>query len=274
MSSGTYSPSRFSPSNSSSQFYGLKPHDTFEHINPDPEIARSLRIFYNHPDSVELYPGILAEDAKKAMVPGSGLCASFTISKAILSDAVAFIRSDRFYTKDYTPANLTNWGFTEVSSDPDVVQGRVLYKLFHHAFPGWYRSDSVYAMFPFTVPSETKMILEGFGTAGDYHFDPPKLVPPWKQILTHRAVREVLGDQQRFHIPWGPHICEMTKQDYMISDDKPANKQQREEMLADLYGPKHGLDQIAKFYEATTLNMIQQKSYQLGGCYEVDAVRE
>ncbi|KAI5843292.1 cytochrome P450 [Tricharina praecox] len=66
----------------------------------------------------------------------------------------------------------------------------------------------------------------------------------------------------------------MTKQDFMISDDKPANKKLREEMLVNLYGPKHGLDQIATFYEATILKMIKQKSYQLGGCYEVDAIRD
>lgn len=44
--------------------FGLKPHDSFEDINPDPKVANHLRHLYEHPDFVELYPGIVAEDAK------------------------------------------------------------------------------------------------------------------------------------------------------------------------------------------------------------------
>lgn len=45
------------------------------------------------------------------MVPGSGLCPGFTTSFAILSDAVALVRGDRFYTVDYNPSNLTSFGW-------------------------------------------------------------------------------------------------------------------------------------------------------------------
>jgi len=44
--------------------FGLKPHDSFEDINSDPEVANHLRHLYDHPDFVELYPGIVAEEAK------------------------------------------------------------------------------------------------------------------------------------------------------------------------------------------------------------------
>lgn len=42
-----------------------------------------------------------AEQAKEPQ-PGAGLCPGFTISRAILSDAVALTRGDRFLTVDYT----------------------------------------------------------------------------------------------------------------------------------------------------------------------------
>ena len=45
-----------------------------------------------------MYPGIVAEEAKKPMVPGVGIAPTYTISRAILSDAVALVRGDRFYT--------------------------------------------------------------------------------------------------------------------------------------------------------------------------------
>lgn len=92
-------------------YVGLTKHETFEDINPDPQVATKLRRLYGHPDYVELYPGLVSEKAKPAMSPGSGLCVNFTISYAILSDAVSLVRGDRFYTLDYTPKNLTNWGY-------------------------------------------------------------------------------------------------------------------------------------------------------------------
>jgi hypothetical protein len=51
-------------------FFKLKRHDTFEDINPDPEIADLLRKLYDHPDMVEMYPGMFLEDAKPRMDPG------------------------------------------------------------------------------------------------------------------------------------------------------------------------------------------------------------
>ena len=34
--------------------------------------------------------------------PASGLCCGYTMTRAILADAIALIRGDRFYTTDYT----------------------------------------------------------------------------------------------------------------------------------------------------------------------------
>jgi hypothetical protein len=42
-----------------------------------------------------------AEEAKERQ-PGAGLCPGFTISRAILADAVALSRGDRFMTVDFT----------------------------------------------------------------------------------------------------------------------------------------------------------------------------
>lgn len=80
------------------KFMDLAPHKSFQDINPDPEIQAAMKALYKEPDFVEIYPGVLFEEAKKAVYPGSGLCAGFTITRAILSDAVALTRGDRFYT--------------------------------------------------------------------------------------------------------------------------------------------------------------------------------
>jgi linoleate 10R-lipoxygenase len=47
--------------------------------------------------------GLQAEEAKKPG-PGAGLCPGYTISRAILADAVCLTRGDRFLTTDFTRA--------------------------------------------------------------------------------------------------------------------------------------------------------------------------
>jgi hypothetical protein len=59
--------------------FGLKPFETFEDINSDPGIADALRHLYEHPDFVELYPGIVAEEAKEPMIPGVGIAVSHSL---------------------------------------------------------------------------------------------------------------------------------------------------------------------------------------------------
>lgn len=83
------------------KFFNLKPYEKFEDINSDPEVADALRHLYEHPDYVELYPGIVAEEAKEPMIPGVGIAPTYTISRAVLSDAVALVRGDRYYTVGY-----------------------------------------------------------------------------------------------------------------------------------------------------------------------------
>ena len=79
-------------------FFQLKPHETFLEINSDREVARTLEALYGTTDSVELYPGVVAEQATLPGTIGQGLCPGSTISKAILLNTVALVRSDRYYT--------------------------------------------------------------------------------------------------------------------------------------------------------------------------------
>ena len=113
--------------------FGMKAHKSFSDINSDPEIAAALETLYGDVENVELYPGVVVEDPKAPMTPGSGLCAGFTTSRAILSDAMALVRGDRFYTVDYTPFHLTAFGYKEASSDSSVAGDGVMYKLLMRA---------------------------------------------------------------------------------------------------------------------------------------------
>ena len=62
------------------------------------DVQNALRDLYDHPDKVELYPGIFCEsDENKSVDPGPSDVDS-ALWAAIFSDAITLVRSDRFYT--------------------------------------------------------------------------------------------------------------------------------------------------------------------------------
>ncbi|MCJ1452325.1 hypothetical protein MMC28_002667 [Mycoblastus sanguinarius] len=103
-------------------FFGLEPHKTFKDVNPDVKIQNALENLYDSPDMIEMYPGIFIEELeKKKDTKSYGVGFPATAGRGVLSDAVTLVRSDRFYTIDYTTATLTNWGLCEAASDYNTV---------------------------------------------------------------------------------------------------------------------------------------------------------
>ncbi|KAL7269861.1 hypothetical protein RUND412_007453 [Rhizina undulata] len=257
------------------EFFGLKAHATFEDINSNPEIADTLRQLYDHPDFVELYPGLVAEDDKKPMVPGVGIGPTYTISRAILSDAVTLVRADRFYTVDYTAGALTNWGIQEASSDPNVNQGCVAGKLILKAFPNHFKYNSIYAMQPLTIPSENKRICTSLGNVDQFDFDPPSFTRARIPIFSYAATKQILNDQENFKVIWNTGFDYLMKAPFMLSGDKPLNAEQKKFVGERFY--HEGINwqkEIRDFYEEITAKLLRKKSYKLGNTYQVDAVRD
>lgn len=261
-------------------FFSLEPYTSFEEINSDPYIVDQLKRFYDHPDLVELYPGIIVEDAKKPMAPGSGLCTNYTISRAILSDAVSLVRGDRFYTVDYTPKHLTNWGYNEVNYDDSVDQGHVFYKLVLRAFPNHFRGDSVYAHFPMTIPDENRKILSSLGMGHTYSYDRPTYTPFPKLINSHAANMAILADSDSFKVTWGKKIEFLLHRDghpygrdFMLSGDRPPNAASRKMVGNALYRDKWR-EEVKTFYEEITLKLLEQNSYKIAGVNQVDICRD
>ncbi|KAF2139467.1 uncharacterized protein K452DRAFT_77778 [Aplosporella prunicola CBS 121167] len=223
------------------QFFKLKRYDTFEDINPDPEIADLLRKLYDHPDMVEMYPGMMIEDIKPRMDPGCGIGAPYTVARAVFSDAVCLVRSDRFLTIDYTASNLTSWGINEVNPDLDVCGGSMFYKLFHRSLPGWFPYNSLHIMQPMYTKKMNEQIATEIGTIDQYSKADPK-PPPRKVIVTkHSIVTGVLGDQTAFRVPWVTYNELFPgKKDYngfMLAGDTPAHKAQHKLLAEILYTP-------------------------------------
>jgi hypothetical protein len=171
---------------------------------------------------------------------------------------------------------LTHFGYAAVASDPELAQGGVLYRLLMRAFPGWYEYNSVYAMFPFTIPSEARKILATRGVESQYSFKPPTKPQPEIFFSTAANAKKILGNQKTFNVIWGDAISRLTGGvDYMLSGDKPANTKQHAAVAKAIYTDvPDAMEEVWDFYTRFTEKFLRERSYLLDDFYQVDAVRE
>ncbi|ROW09307.1 hypothetical protein VPNG_05830 [Cytospora leucostoma] len=277
------------------EFMGLSRHATFEDINPDPEVATRLKHLYHTPDHVELYPGTVVEKTKPPMSPGSGLCGTVTMTTAILSDAVSLVRGDRFYTIDYTPKLLTNWGFNEVDGDKAIDGGHVMHKLIFRAFPNHFANNSIYAHFPLVTPTENGKILKGLGKTSHYSWERPRRRSDLAIIRSYKTCTQVLNNQQDFKVTWGEAINFLSNKrdgtvlanEFCLAGDVSTNSSNREHIYKCLY-PRKWDNEIKTFFAVTTDRLVTQHSLSVASqagshqpnspqstrTYELDIVRD
>ena len=123
--------------------------------------------------------------------------AGYTISRAILSDAIALIRGDRYFTSDYTPDNLTAWGFADSQRDKKGPgNGSTLGRLLLRGLPGQFTENSTYTWFPLQTPESMQVFLGELGTADRYTFSRPGVSPATATVREYNDVRQVLGSTQ------------------------------------------------------------------------------
>lgn len=249
--------------------FGLKPYETFEDLNSDPDVASSLRHLYEHPDFVELYPGLVAEEAKQPMVPGVGIAPTYTISRVVLSDAVCLVRGDRHYTTDYSPRALTSWGFNEVQYDLNVNHGCVFYKLFVRAFPDHFRHNSVYAHYPMVIPSENRRILTSLKRADLFTWERPAYRAP------HVAGADLGDGPGQVNDAWREGINSLMNKGAIRLSPKADGSLANGEKRSVQSSSGDALSEVARsFYRQTMERLLKEKSYVLGGIRMVDIVRD
>lgn len=256
--------------------FGMKAYATFEDINSDPAVAEALRNLYQHPDYVELYPGIVAEEAKTPMVPGVGIAPTYTISRVVLSDAVSLVRGDRYYTTDYHPGNLTNWGYKEVEYDFNINHGCVFYKLFNRAFPNHFKSDSVYSHYPMVTPSENLKILKNLKRDQLFSFDRPAFRGQSIAVTSYATAKHMLSSELKYPVDWQQgleRLMSAGSNRLTLPGDAQLQAKHRKVMSEHLY--KDGWRQaVGNFYSETLDSLLKEKSYEIAGHKQVDVVRD
>lgn len=150
-----------------------------------------------------------------------------------------------------------------------------MYLLLMRAFPGWYKYNSIYAMFPFSLPEKTREVQEKLGWGSLYSFDKP--APPAKPmdyIKTYNASICVLDDQEHFQMTWGPAVKELTGTEYMLSGDGEKYAAMHKRLHKETMGVSGSEKAIWDFYVNITNELIKTSSFRIGNYFEVDAVRK
>jgi linoleate 8R-lipoxygenase/9,12-octadecadienoate 8-hydroperoxide 8R-isomerase len=243
------------------KYFNLEPHKNFTDINPDPKVSEALEHLYGHPDHVEIYPGIVVESTKDALAPGSGLCTNFTISRAILSDAVALVRGDRFYTVDYTSKNLTNFGFEAANYDLAIDNGCVFYKLIHRALPKYFSYNSIYAHFPMVIPAENEKIMANLKLLDRYDFTVPRPVKRPVYVTSYDTCRSILSNGTAFAMANAADVA-------FTRTLRITNVMEKSIYL------QNWQSQVASFYRQFTIDLLQQRSYTLASVQYIDLVTD
>lgn len=258
-------------------FLGLRPYKTFEEWNPIPEVAEAARRLYGHPDNLELYPGLQAEEAKP-VIPGAGLCASYTMTRAILADAVALVRGDRFLTTDFTAFNLTAWGYKDaIRNGNNSANGGTLAKLLMRTLPDFYPDDNTYTLFPLMTPAAMKKYLGGKFGALHYKWDRPAPLRSLKVIKDWTTAKDALQNSCfNSDYPNRANLVFSRGRGYlqMMNDVSASNAEIA--FIREQFAGQNSLQKQRNYIFRETLSLIKSKSYSLvgDGKRSVDIVRD
>ncbi|KAJ7249642.1 heme peroxidase [Mycena rebaudengoi] len=211
-------------------FLGLKTFADFEDWSSDPEIANAARLLYEHIDNLELYVGIECEDTMP-LKPEVRFSSGYTLMRAILSDALAIVRGDRYFTTDYTPWNLTSWGFQDCFRDP------------HNG-----GSNSVYSCFSFFTPTHMQTSLTAQGTAGNYTFSRPVPTNALYILNTLTAINYVFSDPASFTNMYNMKDLGFGYGFFLTFDDPSTHDPDRQWALKALYPSSDSLTQYRTWY--------------------------
>lgn len=106
-------------------------------------------------------------------------------------------RGDRHFTADYTPFNLTAWGFADSQRDINSPgNGSILGRLLLRALPGEFTENSSFTWFPLQTPESVEVFLKKLNVAGRYNFHRPGIAPIVGIARDYNDVRQILGSAQ------------------------------------------------------------------------------
>jgi cytochrome P450 len=253
----------------------LKEYETFEEWNDDKDTARAAELLYGHIDNMELYPGLMAECTKPAIL-GSGVCPGQTTGRGILDDAVALVRGDRFLSYDFNSNTLSHWGAAQLQDTPPGAYGGMLPKLIFNGLPGAFTGTSPYALLPFYTPEAAKGILKDNKVIDKYDLARPASDREIVSIQTQAGCKAVFEDRENFRVMYQTAIRQCTDgHDFMIGWDDAKRHDPRSEILKKVFFEENFEKNVTEFFRTNIQRLIAKNSLSFcRGRKSIDIVRD
>lgn len=258
------------------KYLNLTQFKSFSDWNSDPEIASAAERLYGHVDQLELYPGLLAEEAKPNM-PGSGVQPGHTIGRGILDDAVALVRGDRFLTHDLNSSTLTNWGLAQLKPVPGGYGGFFGHLLFRGLPNSWGHGYSTYGLLPFYTPSAVRQILSDNKKLKQYDTTRPPSALPLHGLHSWQACKAAFDDRDTYRVFYLPNLEILTERAgfFLGYDDHTRHDAPKEIMHKAFFEPNFEQN-VRVYYRDWTRKRIKQSSleYNRTGRTQLNVVRD
>ncbi|KAJ7833862.1 heme peroxidase [Mycena olivaceomarginata] len=230
------------------QYLGLRKFKSFEEWNKDEGVVVGLHCEQPIPSK-----------------SGVQLACGSTMMRAILGDTIALIWNDRYHTTDFTPRNLTAWGYHDCQNDMrNGAFGAQIPKLLMRHLPRHYSFNSVHACFPFSTPWRAEESLAAQGLAPQYTFRRLSPAPKPRILSTRTAIQYVLADSLRFppiHTNglggrWGffPGFDDLTQPD-----------PDRAWLMHTLFPSQESLEECLDWYRDSLLRNLKERSWRYDG---------
>ncbi|KAK2459725.1 hypothetical protein APHAL10511_008259 [Amanita phalloides] len=242
---------------------GLKPFATFEEWCSDPVISSTARRLYSQIDNLELYPGLQCEASSD-----SPYSCGYTMTKALLADAVRLIQADRFYTTEFNPRGLTSWGYLDCQRDisSSMNSGGQLSKLLSRHLRRYYPYNSVYGCFPFSTPQSMKDTLTRQGIADRYLFGRPTAALVPKILDEFTSIKHVISDAKIFP-PMYEFKITQDSQEFMLSIESGIECKAPDKywVLEILFPNKDALQNHGEWFRESMMRKIKERAWKYGG---------
>jgi len=176
------------------------------------------------------------------------------------------IRGDRYYTTDFSPTNLTTWGYQDTQRDPNNGGfGGELPKLLMRHLPRHYPFNSVYGCFPFFTPEKMKQSLTRQGIDSRYTFTRPVATRIPKVLNTFTGIKHVFNDSSRFHTVYDMSGLGNGYGFMLVFDQAAKHDADKALALHALFSAKNSLEEYRAWYRDSVVQKIKERSWKYEG---------
>lgn len=187
----------------------------------------------------------------------------YTVSRAILSDAMALTRGDRHFTHDFTPYNLTAWGFQDCQRDPNGHGfGSMLGPLLLRTLPQDFSEDSIYTFFGMMTPDSMKTNLAKINKLDEYDVSRPTHRPLTTVVEDPAGISAVLKEVNGFRTPYAERARKVINGKGFF----PAETSKEQNAITKAFNSSpEVVARIGSFFYETTKKTLEEKSFNFVG---------